>query len=370
MGWSATEQVLTYPFTKLKAGSRGDLENAVSRTCTSQADLFANGTINKWAKYKPVVRPNVSYADQLDSNHQWKSTADWWKGQNGQCGLTFTTYTALGSPSSGFFAQLLAGSLSWGYTRPSGSSSQPLRAFDFIQYYAAAPKPVTGVYDNLRLYGGGKLTVQVDSTRAANDLGIQLDDLTISSSAVSGWYAGILIWKSNIQYTFAFTTTTLGNGIGNVEFTNMTSYSGSVKVVPFIASKRANQGVDPGAGIYLSCDVAPQTVSIAAEVVAVQMTIDAQWKESLHGRAGYEVNIINNTTSAVAVNNLVIKLNDGTQDIGTRSIGNVSIPAQSNQSYSGWFSVQNYDSSKTYRIVVTSSRTEVNGSAVVEEARN
>ena len=369
MGWDATEQVLTYPFTKLKAGSRGDLENAVIRTCTSQADLFANGTINKWAKYKPVVRPNVSYADQLDSNHQWKTTADWWKGQDGQCGLTFTTYTGLGSPSSGFFAQLLAGNLAWGYTRPSGSSSQPLRAFDFIQYYAAAPKPVTGIYDNLRLYGGGKLTVRLDETRAANDLGIQLDDLTISNSPVSGWYAGILIWKSNSQYTFAFSTNTLGNGADTVEFTNMTSYAGSVKIVPFIASKRANQGVDPGAGIYLSCDVAPQSVSIASEVVAVQMTIDAQWKDALHVRVGYEVNIINNTTSAVAVNNLVIALYDGSQNINTRSIGNVSIPAQSNQPYSGVFVVQAYDSTKTYSLVVSSSRTEVNGSQVVDEYR-
>ena len=369
MGWNGSTQILTYPFVKLMAGGLGDLETALGHASTSQADLFANGVVNKWAKYKAVKMTGLSYASQLDSNHEWMSTADWWKGYNGQCGLTFTTYAALGAPSSGFLAQLLAGALAWGYDRPAGGT-YPLRAFDFIQYYAAAPKPVTGVYDNLRLYGGGKLTVQLDETRAANDLGIQLSDLVIGNAAVSGWYVGVLIWRSNSQYTFAFSTDTIGNGVSSVEFTGLTSYGGqSVKIVPFLASKRANQGVDPGAGVYLSCDVAPQTVTVQAEVVAVVTTIDAQWNDALHGRVRYVVNVINNTASAFTASNMVIELNDGSHNINTRSIGSISIPANSNQEYSGVFIVAAYDPAKTYKLVVTSSSSYVSGQKVVDEYR-
>jgi hypothetical protein len=370
MGWDNSTKIMTAPI------GNGDISFAtgVAGPPYTMGNMVANSSfINKWAKYKPVKKQGLDFASQRNSDFTWKSTADWWKGYNGQCGLTFDIFNSLGtntmSTSGTFFHDLLAGSLTWGYEKPTGGS-YPYRHFDFLQYYGAAPKPVTGVYDNLRLYGGGKLSIQLDATRAEDGLGIQLSDLVINNVATSAWYVGILIWKSNSQYTFAFSTDTLGDGADSVEFTNMTSYAGGVTIVPFISSVRANQGVDPGAGTFLSCDVAPATVTIASEQVSVQTTINAQWMESLHGRVSYAVNIINNTTSAVAVNNLVITLYDGSQNINTRSIGNISVPAQDHIEYTGKFAVQNYDSTKTYSLVVSSSRPEVNGSAVVEEPRN
>ena len=67
MSWNSSTQILTYPFTKLKASGLGDLESALGRTSTSQVDLFANAPVNKWAKYKAVKMTGVSYADQLDA---------------------------------------------------------------------------------------------------------------------------------------------------------------------------------------------------------------------------------------------------------------------------------------------------------------
>lgn len=150
----------------------------------------------------------------------------------------------------------------------------------------------------------------------------------------------------------------------------MTSYGGrSVKIVPFLASQRANQGVDPGGGVYLSCDVEPQDVTIAAEVVAVVMTIDAQWKDTFHARVGYVVNIINNTTSQISVNNLKISLYDGYQNVDTDNEGNITVAARSNQEFSGILFPGTYDSSRTYSVVVSSSRSEVNGSKEVDDPR-
>ena len=360
--------IMTLPFTKIAAGGQGDLQLAVGRTdLSSQEELFMYGNINKWAKYKPVKNTDDTYASQLDANGEWKSTADWWKGRDGQCGLTFTTYPALGSPSSGFLAALLAGSLGWGYDR--AAAPWPRRAYDFVQYWAYAPKPVEGVYDSLQLYGGGQLRVQLNENRG-NALGLQLSDLTINGSPAGGWYVGILIYKSASQWTFAFSSNPVG-GVGdlNVDFSGMTSFAGAVTIVPFLSSVRAGQGIDPGAGIFISADVAPQAATIQPEVVAVTMTINAQWRDALHGRVHYDVNVINNTYSTFTASNMLIALYDGYQNINTRSVGAISIPARSNQELSGTFVVSDYDPSKTYTLVVTSSSQYVSGSKVVDEPR-
>lgn len=356
--------ILHLPFTKIAANGQGDLQVALGSAIMSQAQLFASQNVNKWAKFKPIKQPNFSYADQMDANQDWLPTATWWKGMDGQCGLTFTTYDSLSS----FFPALLAG-LPWGYDRPVAGGSYPLRTYDFNQYYMYAPKPVTGVYNNLQLYNGGQLTVQLDESRGSA-LTVQLSDLTIYGSPVGGWYVGILIYKSASQYTFAFSTNTIG-GVGdlNVEFSGMTSYAGSVTVVPFLSSVRSNQGIDPGAGVFLSCDVLPRTANIEPEVQSVVTTINAQWRDSFYVRVGYDVNILNNTYSNFTVNNLLIALYDGYQNINTRSIGTATIPARDHTEYSGVFIVDNYDPNKTYTLVVTSDSQYVTGSKVVDAPR-
>lgn len=356
--------------------SIGDIQAVLGSSANDIGQLIANGLINKWAKYKPVKKAGLDFPNERNADFTWKTSATWWKAYDGQCGLTFETFPSLGtntmSTSNTFFHDLLAGDLGWGYERPSGGIGQyPYRFFDFLYYSHYAPKPVTGVYDNLRLYDNGKLTVQLDENRAQDNLGIQLSDLVIGQSAVSGWYVGVLIWRSNSEFTFAFSENTLGgNGSLDVEFTGMTSYGGrTAKIVPFLASQRANQGVDPGGGVYLSCDVTPQDVTIAAEVVAVVMTIDAQWKDTFHARVGYVVNIINNTTSQISVNNLKISLYDGYQNVDTDNEGNITVAARSNQEFSGILFPGTYDSSRTYSVVVSSSRSEVNGSKEVDDPR-
>lgn len=367
---SLANRIVHLPISKLKTDGTSDLQQALGSAITSQAQLFASPNINKWAKYKPVKNSQLSYEGQLDANQDWKSTADWWKGYDGQCGLTFTTYPGLGTPSSGFLQALLAGSLGWGYDRPVHGGAYPLRTYDFNQYYLDAPKPVTGVYSNLQLFGGGQLRVQLDETRALNGLGLQLSDLTITNSPVSGWYVGVLIYKSSSQWSFAFSSGTLGGGGSlDVEFTNMTSFAGSATIVPFISSVRAGQGIDPGAGVFVSVDVAPQSVTIQSEVTAVVTTIDAQWRDSLYVRVGYAVNIINNTYSAFTVNNVLIALYDGYQNINTRSVGTATIPARTNQEYTGVFIVAAHDPSKTYQLVVTSDSQYVTGTKVVDDPR-
>ena len=361
-----------------------DLRQTLGVSYDTHGEIVTLAPINKWAKYKYIKRPEFHFTSQLASDFTWKTVAQiealgqipWWKGTNGQCGLTFTTYPNIGSPSSGFLHDLLAGSLTWGYERPTGGiGTSPFRFRDMNYYWHASPKPVEGVFDNLRLVDNGNntynLTVQLDETRAQDSLGLQLSDITINNSAVSGWYVGILIYKSASQYVYAFSTNTIGNGATSVTFSNLNaSYAGSAIVVPFLSSVRWNQGATAQSGIFLSCDVEPQSVTIHAPQVNYELSIYAQFGQA-YGYVKYEVNIINNTGQAYTVNSLHIKLYDGSQNLYDENIGNVTVPARGSLQYKSsraeWSIT--YDSTKNYKVVVTSNAQPINGEEVVNAPR-
>ena len=352
-----------------------DLRSVFHMSGNTVGWFVTHAPINKWSKYKPIKRGGLNFTEQLNADFTWKSNADWWKNTDGQCGLTFETaeslYTGNNPFASGsFFQKLKDGELAWGYERPTGGTSYPFRWRDFNYYNHNAPKPITGVYDNLRLYGGGKLTVLLDETRAEDDLGIQLSDLTIDRSPVGGWYVGVLIYKSDSQFTFAFSDGKIEDGEINVEFDNMTSYGGQpVTIVPFLSSVRDDQGVNPGAGIFLSCDVAPKNTVIRAETQGVVATTDAQWKDPLYVRVGYVLNIINNTGSQIVVTNLKIELYDGSQVVDRDTESSVTVPANEAKEVKGVLIADPYIPGAIYTVKVSSDRPEVNEEVQVEPYR-
>ena len=346
--------------------------------------------INKWAKYKPIKIGGLDFPRQRNSDFTWKTVQEieaipetpWWKGEDGQCGLTFTTYPSLGtnnmSSSSSFFHELLAGNLGWGYVRPTGNINRyPFRFFDFNYYYHSATKPVTGVYDNLRISSNNTLVVQLDQTQGTA-LSLQLNDFTISNSPVSGWYVGILIWYSNNvgEYMFAFSPDTIGNGNLDVTFTNMAFFGGKrCKVVPFLASQRSNQGVDPGGGIYLSCDVLPEEVLIRGSYQPVDADIDAIWRDALHVRVKWAGNIINNTGTVLTIATLTIRLYENNVAVGQPdTVNNITIPVDGVWSDDGTLVFPyTYDSSNTYTVTMTGTTNtgvNINESVEVNAPRN
>lgn len=355
-----------------------DLRQVLVVSYRTHGEIVALAPINKWAKYKHVIRPELHFSRQINSDFTWKTKQQiealgetpWWLGTNGQCGLTFQTYNSLGTNTigtSGFFYNLLkttpSWALAWGYERPTGAiGTDPFRYRDMNYYYHAAPKPVEGVFDNLKLVDSGNgttynLTVQLDETRAQDSLGLQLSDLEIGGSAVSGWYIGILLYKSNSKFTYAFSSNTIGDGDLSVSFSGLDAgYAGNAKIVPFLASKKSNyQGTDPGNGTYLSCDVAPQDVTIGIADTNVTTTIYAQWKAN--GLARYAVNIINNSGSQVSISSMVIALYDQSQNVDTDTVLNATIPAHSNREFSGTLDPGTYDATKRYEVVVATNPT-------------
>ena len=112
---------------------------------TNHADVgwvCSRGTlINKWAKYKPVILPNVidstviNGVQQLNtSTKQWLSTATWWRGTDGKCGLNATVYNREYDLTQGFESD-------WGYNPPTGGMAAPYRLIDFNYYNHKAQMP-------------------------------------------------------------------------------------------------------------------------------------------------------------------------------------------------------------------------------------
>lgn len=104
----------------------------------------SNQMINKFAKYKPVRLQNVidstviNGVQQLNtSTKQWLSTANWWRGDDGKCGLNVNVYDTEYKLTQGFESD-------WGYLPPRGNSvtpKEPYRLIDFNYYNHSAQMP-------------------------------------------------------------------------------------------------------------------------------------------------------------------------------------------------------------------------------------
>lgn len=125
MGWSGNK--LTRPYTKIAANGQGDLQRAFGVSSLTQSALFANGKINKFAKYKPFCNSSI-YSDQYtDTNSQRLAglrAANYGFGAGFVDGIpSFDSANAL---HSGF-------SSGWTYHRPT-IGNYPLRADDCVGY--------------------------------------------------------------------------------------------------------------------------------------------------------------------------------------------------------------------------------------------
>lgn len=88
----------------------------------------ANQMINIWAKYKPVIYANlINTYDQLNSDMTWKSTATWWQGDDGKCGLTVNKRTNGTALTDNWDNE-------WVYNPPTGGLAAPYRLIDFNYY--------------------------------------------------------------------------------------------------------------------------------------------------------------------------------------------------------------------------------------------
>lgn len=106
-----------------------DVQNALGVSHTDLAALCTASTINKWAKYKPVVYPSVS------SSNDGKGSVVNTSSSKQMYGLTVPI-------TSDPFSVYKRGGGKWTYTKPSGGASSPYRLADFNGYRHNATPPI------------------------------------------------------------------------------------------------------------------------------------------------------------------------------------------------------------------------------------
>lgn len=91
--------------------------------------------IDMFSKRKPVPYSKISCQDFDTSKEDYDK--NWWKGNNGDCGISIPVYTTMDG-----VGDVTNGTLNgWTYTPPNGSSLEPYRLGDFARYSAIADAP-------------------------------------------------------------------------------------------------------------------------------------------------------------------------------------------------------------------------------------
>ena len=372
MSWDAQIEIITDPV------HVSDIRDVVAYDSLKLGTLIKSGSINKWAKFKPVRQAVVSFASQLDGQKKWKSTSDWWKGTDGQCGLAFTTATSLGNASSygSFLYSLRMGNMGWTYARPRGQGRSPkewFRTLDFLQYAPAAPAPIDSMPDSIMLRSDDRLVVQPVMNRG-DAYSLHLTDFAVGGTSLEDFYLGILVYRYSDLFTFKTSDQPLGTEDPVVTFTNMLAYAGrTATIVPFLSSKRiATQGTDPGAGVFLGADVPPKSVMIKAYTTGLQTEVTAQWRSPLYVRCGYTVRFVNDTAAAITVTGISIALyrSDTQAALDTDTVASVTVPAGGVEELTGILLEDiAHSTDAAYTVEVTSTGGTATGSCAVDEPR-
>lgn len=171
----------------------------------------ANQMINKWAKYKPVIYPNlINTYDQLNSDKTWKSTATWWRGTDGKCGLNATVYNREYDLTQGFESD-------WGYNPPTGGMAAPYRLIDFNYYNHNAQMPFRATImgdaydeDGYAIFyitnTADRKAVFCQYTFPQDDTAVKIEDLKMKDGKgifynSSKLYVGVLMTKGKVTPT-------------------------------------------------------------------------------------------------------------------------------------------------------------------------
>lgn len=189
---------------------------------TNHADVgwvCSRGTlINKWAKYKPVIYPNlINTYPQLNSNKTWNdsySPMPWWRASDGKCGMSITKRTTGTDLVDNWNSE-------WAYNPPTGGMAAPYRLIDFNYYNHAASKLVS-ITAPSEYYTNSADGLKVSFQFFGSDNGLKLTDFlainnkgVFSTPANQKFYCGVLVaWGQSLYSTCYKVWATNPNAIG------------------------------------------------------------------------------------------------------------------------------------------------------------
>ena len=280
---------------------------------TDLADIIANGNINKWAKYKPIVRATVdTVSGQWDrNNNTWLASANWWRGGDGHCGMTFSVFSDLGTltNSSTFLYKLYHLQLPWTYTKPSGGSSSPFRLQDFARYDSDAV-PCVGqlagaggtIYVPASGQGTRTLTLNYDSP-SAGDTNLTLSDFAHGGTSFTQFYLAVLMVKGS-RYIVVSSVNHIGE-TGSALIETEVGYDdiGTWQVVPFLSSVIITATGQFQTGTYISAGYDQlDIIKLASSGSVFQIFASGVWSNIAHTQIGIQVTVKNNNSASKTFN--------------------------------------------------------------------
>ena len=171
----------------------------------------SNNNVNKWAKHKPIVYPNV-LAQLTDAQFKEKNY-----------GLTIP------NPLTGSYTKIddviLNAETAYAYTKPSGQMASPFRLTDFNKYSHSVQAPINGFTETTYIPSNATTRILNFAINQSTDYAIGLTDLP---SDFNSWYLAFAVKKNNL-WNVKTSRFTINNGKGDYIFLNFdttTTYDG------------------------------------------------------------------------------------------------------------------------------------------------
>lgn len=220
--------------------SSGKLVTNVSKLCSSNK-------INMWAKYKPV-RYNFT------SNRP----TDWWKAENGSCGLQINYYSVANSANiQALIDRIKNGETGFSYLPPRGQAySEPFRLGDFAGYNPAATHNIAQISypDSIAkdtATGNARMYIAVQWIHDESML--SLTDLATNEGVykLANWYLGALVVMPRDGTLRVVSNTTKLADMENVDVLQFeVGGQGTMYVYPILCSVTTDGKLTTGAGGY------------------------------------------------------------------------------------------------------------------------
>ena len=322
---SISDPVSIYDVQKCLGISNSDLGGIITNAAN----------INKWAKFKPVIWPNINTVGGWDfTNHKWGSGAEWWRA-DGLCGFSTSVATEFGSPTtSGSFAyKLVNGQLGWTYVKPTGGSASPFRLIDFAQYYHQAIQPYGEI---------GNTTIHIQNNQAQIDwdlIDVESRNLSLADFRVTingttydlrDFYLGIIMWKNNTYKIFT-STNRFGGGALSITFdASGTDMPGTWNLMPFFSLRQYSGGSFGSNGGFISmADTTPVQITLTRDGSNYFDVPLGEWNQA-GTSVSYEVDVHNDTGVAHTYTKIRVSIYGGSYygtELGHTDINNVSVAA-------------------------------------------
>lgn len=188
---------------------------------------------NKWCKYKPI---------RLNSNINF---ADWWKGNDGNCGLQIPQYGTIDE----LFVAMRAGTAVWNYLKPRGIAyNEPYRLLDYAGYSVDSRPPIVRQVLNSNQFQDDQYIYVIVIGTTATSYELTLQDIGPTYSFDTMFFGVGISKKDTTISNYITTTTPIGNQAGASINLTFPSTLGEYDLVFFLCENQKATLLDPDPG--------------------------------------------------------------------------------------------------------------------------